>query len=107
MGREIYFSMKFSKPFASIDVYSDGQKVSSEGEVRGTALRAVIHFTTDANEIVQVKTGISAVSLDGAAANIHAEVPGWDFDSVRQAAHAAWSKELGRIQVSSDNAEVP
>src|SRR6266702_2894155 len=103
LGREIYFSMKFSRPFTSIDVYSDGKKVGAEDEVRGTALRAVLHFATNANEVVHVKTGISGVSVEGATANIHAEVPGWDFEAVRQAAHTAWSKELGRIKISSDN----
>jgi predicted alpha-1,2-mannosidase len=106
MGRQIYFSMKFSKPFTGIDVYSDGKKVSStDSEIRGTALRAVLGFPTSGGEVVHVKTGISGVSAEGAAANIAAEVPGWDFDAVRKAADTAWKKELGRIQVGSDNAK--
>ena len=106
MGRQIYFSMKFSKPFTGIDVYSDGKKVSStDSEIRGTALRAVLGFATSGGEVVHVKTGISGVSAEGAAANIAAEVPGWDFDAVRKAADTAWKKELGRIQVGSDNAK--
>ncbi len=104
MGREIYFSMKFSKPFTSIDVYSDGKLLpATEKEAKGTALRAVLHFPTHENEVVYVKTGISGVSTEGATANIHAEVPVWDFDAVRRASAAAWRKELGRIHVSSDN----
>src|SRR6185312_5420600 len=36
MGREIYFSMKFSKPFTSIDIYSDGKQLpASEKEAKG------------------------------------------------------------------------
>jgi predicted alpha-1,2-mannosidase len=102
-GREIYFTMKFSKPFASIDVYSDWKKVGSDAELKGKALRAVLHFATHENEVVYVKTGISAVDVEGAERNLRAEVPAWDFDAVRKATHAAWSKELGRINVSSDN----
>ena len=102
LGRQIYFSMKFSKPFASIDVYSDGKQVSSSsGELRGTALRAVLHFATHENEVVFVKTGISGVDVEGATANLQAEVPGWAFDGVRSAAHAAWARELGRINIPS------
>jgi predicted alpha-1,2-mannosidase len=50
-----------------------------------------------------VKTGISGVDVEGATANLAAEAPGWNFDGVRTAAHAAWQRELGRISVSSDN----
>ncbi|MEO6802963.1 MAG: GH92 family glycosyl hydrolase [Granulicella sp.] len=100
-GREIYFSMKFSKPFDHATVYSDGKVVEANGEVRGTALRCVLDFKTHEGEVVFVKTGLSGVSVDGAEANLKAEVPAWDFEGVRTAAHEAWRRELGRIEVSS------
>ncbi len=100
MGRQIYFCMKFSKPFTHVEAYSSGLPASSDGdEVRGTELRAVLDFATHADEVVYVKTGISGVSVEGAEANLKAEVPGWDFDAVRAAAAAAWRKELGRIRI--------
>ena len=101
MGREIYFCMKFSKPFAHLDAYSAGELVPGNGEVRGTAVRAVLQFATDANEVVHVKTGISGVSVEGAEANLKAEAPGWDFEAVRASAHASWVKALGRIHVTA------
>lgn len=103
-GREIYFSMKFSKPFTAIDVYSEGKQVAHNGEeLRGTALRAVLHFPTHEHEVIYVKTGISGVDADGATANLKAEIPGWDFEAVRSAAHAAWAKQLGRVNIPSGN----
>jgi predicted alpha-1,2-mannosidase len=103
-GRQIYFSMKFSKPFESAEIYSDGKLVgATAGEVKGKSLRCVVKFKTHENEVVQVKTGISGVSVEGAAGNVKAEAPGWDFDGARAAAHSAWRKELGRIHVSSDD----
>jgi predicted alpha-1,2-mannosidase len=103
-GRQIYFSMKFSKPFESADIYADGKLIDgTAGEQKGTSLRCVLKFKTHANEIVQVKTGISGVSVEGAAANVAAEAPGWDFDGTRSAAHAAWRREMGRIQVTSQD----
>lgn len=99
-NREIYFAMTFSKPIANIEIYSEGEKISSQ-EARSKSIRAVLHFKTHAGEIVYVKTGISGVSVEGAVANVKAEVPGWDFDGVRRSAHAAWKKELGRIQIAS------
>jgi predicted alpha-1,2-mannosidase len=104
MGREIYFCMKFSKPFAHIDAYSDGKLVAEDGdEIRGGALRAVLRFATTEGEVVHVKTGISGVSVEGAAANLQAEAPEWDFDAKREAAHNAWRQALGRVNVRSQN----
>src|SRR5258705_9659493 len=96
--------MNFSKSVESADIYSDGKLIDGvAGEQKGTSLRCVLKFKTNANEVIHVKTGISGVSVDGAAANVAAEVPGWDFDGARSAAHAAWRREMGRVQVTSDD----
>lgn len=100
-GRKIHFSMKFSKPFTSIDFYSDGALVDDGSkEVKGKALRAVVHFKTRASEVVLVKTGISGVSIEGAEANLKAEAPAWDFNGMRTAAHAAWKQALNRVDIA-------
>ncbi|MBL8003381.1 MAG: GH92 family glycosyl hydrolase [Flavobacteriales bacterium] len=52
----------------------------------------------DAGPII-VKVGVSAVSVEGARANLEAEVPGWDFDAVRAQAETAWNAKLGKVQV--------
>src|SRR5258708_31632091 len=96
--------MTFSQAFASADIYSDGKLIDGvAGEQRGTSLRCVLKFKTSANEVVHVKTGISGVSVEGAAGNIAAEAPGWDFDGARSAAHAAWRPEMGPIQLTSED----
>src|SRR5258708_35989581 len=98
--------MTFSQAFASADIYSDGKLIDgATGEQKGTSLRCVLKFKTSANEVVHVKTGISGVSIEGAADDVAAEAPGWDFDGARSAAHAAWQREVGRVQVSSQDQE--
>ena len=52
-----------------------------------------------------VKVGISAVSIEGARANIEAEVPHWDFDLVRKQAEDAWNAKLNKIQVKGGTPE--
>lgn len=54
---------------------------------------------------VIVKVGISAVSVEGARANLDAEVPNWDFDAVRAQAESAWNAKLGKIEVSGGSRE--
>ena len=60
--------------------------------------KAVIALPSDSLPVL-VKVGISAVSVEGARKNMEAEVPGWEFDAVREQAEDVWDKELGRIEV--------
>ena len=49
---------------------------------------------------VLVKAGLSYVSEENAAANLAEELPGWNFDAVKEAAQACWDEVLGRIEVT-------
>ena len=57
---------------------------------------------TAEGEQVLVKVAISPVDTDGAAANLAAELPGWDFEATRQAARTAWNRQLAKIRVEGD-----
>ena len=99
-GRELYFAMQFSKPFKSVELVSDDKRLdSSIREAKGTSLKCLVHFETTDKEVISVKTGISPVSDEGARKNIAAEIPDWNFDKVRSAAHASWNRNLSRLKV--------
>jgi predicted alpha-1,2-mannosidase len=100
-GREMFFAMKFSRPFHRIELYADGKAVSDiSQEIRAKSLKVVIHYRTADNEQILVKTGISGVDSDGAMRNLLAEIPEWDFDGVRRTAADLWERELSRIRVT-------
>ena len=99
-GREIFFAMKFSRPFDHIEVLADGRLVEDVSQdIRANSLKLIVHYATEAQERILIKTGISGVSADGAMRNLVAEMPDWNFDGVRRAAADLWEKELSRIQV--------
>jgi len=103
-GREIYFAMKFSKPFKSAEIVSDDKPLAGGVlEAKGTSLKCLTHFETKEGEVVLVKTGISGVSEEGAQKNLDLEISGWDFDQVRHAAHIAWSDNLSQIKIETPN----
>ena len=52
---------------------------------------------------ILVKVGISAVSVDHAIQNLDEEIAEWDFDRVAADAKDAWEKQLGKIQIKTDN----
>ncbi len=102
--REIYFAMQFSKPFKKVEIVSDDKRMDfSTREVKGNALKCLLHFDTGDKEAILVKTGISGVSDEGARKNVAAEIPGWDFDKVRRSAHGAWNQQLSRIKIETTN----
>ena len=58
---------------------------------------------TAEGEQVLVKVAISPVDTDGAAANMAAELPGWDFETTRADARLAWNRQLAKIRVEGDD----
>ncbi len=103
-GREIYFAMKFSKPFVTSEIVSEGKTLdASVHQAESKSLKVLVHFQTTEGEVVYVKTGLSSVSAEAAQKNLDAEIPAWDFAKVKAAAHSAWQHELSSITVQSTN----
>lgn len=50
-----------------------------------------------------IKTGTSFSSMQGAAANLNTEIPGWDFKQVEAAANKVWEAALSRISIQTQN----
>jgi len=100
-GREIFFAMKFSRPFDRVDLFADGILVSdSSQDIRAKSLKAVVYYATAGQEQILFKTGISGVDADGAMGNLLAEMPDWTFDGIRKVSADLWERELSRIRVT-------
>jgi predicted alpha-1,2-mannosidase len=103
-GRQMFISLEFSKPFERVDFFLEGQRADpAAGELRGKNVKAVVHFTTRAGEIIQVKAGISGVDTEGALKNARAEIPNWDFDEIARQTGDRWRRELTKIDVETSN----
>jgi predicted alpha-1,2-mannosidase len=110
--RYIYFAMVFSKPFKSYGLVNQEQQVYrgfwrkfNQGEnfpeMAGKKVKGHFDFTTAEGEQIMLKVGLSAVSMEGALQNLRTEVPGKNFDVVREKARNKWEKELGRIVITA------
>lgn len=95
----VYFVAEFSKPFKAVGIYGDDKKISKSKKLSGKELKAYVQFSTNKDEAVLVKVGISAVSIEGAKLNLKSELKGWDFEKACSAASAEWNKELSKIEV--------
>ncbi|MFZ4549800.1 MAG: GH92 family glycosyl hydrolase, partial [Bacteroidales bacterium] len=96
----VYFVAEFSKPFSTYEIAVDNKVQSGIKSAENKKnIKAVFHFKTTAGEKIYVKVGISAVNEAGARLNLEAEMPGWNFDKIRESTKATWNKELAKIEV--------
>ena len=89
-NQKVFFYAKFSKPFECVE--NIGQY-------------ARVNFDLAEGEKVMLKVAISPVDIDGAKANMAAELPGWDFEKTREAARTAWNRELSKIRIETGDVD--
>lgn len=74
---------------------------SSEGRHTGFFLE----FPTSRGEQVEMKVGVSYVSMNGAKLNYMAEVADKSFEQIKASAYDQWNRELSRIKVEGGTNE--
>jgi len=99
----IYFSARFEQPFQSVRTWK-GSELGDATEASAKDCGAVLTFDPAKHPTVRVRVAISYVSVENARANLAAEIPDWNFATVRQQADVAWNRELNRIQVEGGDA---
>ncbi len=100
-----YFVIEFSRPFTSYGIWKNDKITFETTEIHGheEAVGAFVGF--DFEDEILVKAGTSFTGFDGALANLNAEIPGWNFELIRERSAKAWGKALGRISVEGGSAE--
>ena len=61
---------------------------------------AYLRFDTRQQPVVQMKVAVSFHSVARARAALAREIPGWDFDAVREAAAQRWQEALSAFDIS-------
>lgn len=111
--RTVYFAMSFSKPFKnygrkdfdSNQVYRGFWRKFNQNEnfpeIAGKKIRMHFDFDTEEGEQIKIKFALSPVSQSNALLNMKTEIPGWDFNLVKNQIQADWNKELNKIQIEA------
>lgn len=97
VDQDYYFVMQFSRPV--IDHFELPMAETEKGK------RLVASFNIQPGKEVLMKVALSTTGVEGAKANMAAEVPGWDFEGIRTAAKADWNSYLSRIEVEGTDEE--
>jgi len=81
--QHVYFHMAFNQDILNYKFNKDSTKIALQFE----------------DNHLLIKTGLSAVSKQGAKKNLEAEIPHWEFEKTKQETQDLWNKELGKIQI--------
>lgn len=91
LDQMVYFRIETSADVRETETFSGKQGLEKTG--------LALVFEVKPGQTLQVKVALSLVSEEGAARNLQAEIPHWDFAKVKSENEARWDKELRRIEV--------
>ena len=104
-----YFAIRFSEPIASYG-YKDRKRPAYTGfwrkfrmnenfpEIFGRQVVSYFNFALPASKQIEVQVALSAVSTEGALANLKAEAGGKSFDRIAAETRAKWNDRLNVIR---------
>jgi len=98
----IYFVMKFNCPVKSTMVW-DGKKLvdgNALNEVTGGGF--VCQFGNLNGKTLEVRVGVSLVSIKAARANLRSENSNFDFKSLQNKAAKLWEEKINKIRVDGN-----
>ncbi|MBD0402292.1 GH92 family glycosyl hydrolase [Flammeovirga sp. EKP202] len=101
--RNVYFVAEFSKPYETFKVAKNGT-ITDKQTASGKDVKGFATFKTTEGEAIEVKVGISAVSLEGARKNLNAE-KGMSFSVALDNAQKEWSNVLNKFDIEGGTEE--
>ncbi|MBQ3498054.1 MAG: GH92 family glycosyl hydrolase [Clostridia bacterium] len=94
-GLPTYFVAVADKPIKACEITTDDS---------GTKID--VNFGSIKDESIELKVGISFVSIENAMLNLKTETDGLDFDGVYEKAVNAWEDELSKIRITTADNDV-
>jgi len=105
----LHFVVEFDRPVERLGSWCDDRiDCDIDGLESGPCTFAGLFAEFDVTETpaVQVRSGISLVSVENAALNLAAEVAepfGWDFEAVRRNQVDVWNELFARVEIATDD----
>jgi predicted alpha-1,2-mannosidase len=104
----VYFVLEFDKPIKTIGGWIN-DKIQYGDTFEASDIKNAgifLQFDAKTNPVVQVRSGISLVSIDNADLNLKTEITkpfGWNFNAVRQNQVNTWNDIFNRVKISTTN----
>jgi len=105
----IHFVVEFDQPIKKLGFWTEEGVVDNASVLEKEHPKdagAFVEFDTAESSVVQVRTGISYVSVENASKNLETEVTlpfGWNFDAVRQFNLDTWNDLFKRVKITTND----
>jgi len=104
----VNFVIEFDQPIKKMGRWiNDEIKYEDSIDAKDIANAGILlEFDTKANPVVQIRSGISLVSIANARENLETEVVrpfNWDFDAVRNNQKNVWNEIFNRVKITTTN----
>ncbi len=103
----VHFVAEFDQPIINYGVWTDKGIDENNAELhlqKCVDAGAYFEFDTGENQVVQVRTAISYVSIENASENLETEISRpfhWDFEAVRLNNMNTWNELFNRLKIST------
>lgn len=84
---------------AYFNYIKDARIIPAIGKAQGKHLGFYTEFPTRKDEQVQLKCGISFVSMEGAQRNLEQDIPDWNFERIKENTRNLWNQALSSVKV--------
>jgi predicted alpha-1,2-mannosidase len=98
-GVPYFFYLEFSRPFSEEMSWKYGGIPSTQRTLEGEKNGFTLTFAGSGEDSVQVKVGLSFISIEQAERNLNEAVHGWDFERRKEETRSAWNALLGKIEI--------
>ncbi|MDR2232722.1 MAG: GH92 family glycosyl hydrolase, partial [Tannerella sp.] len=104
----VHFVIEFDRPIKSMGGWVENEIVQSNSIAAkniGDA-GAYVEFDTKESKVVQVRTGISLVSINNASENLKTEITepfNWDYQAIVENQKNTWNDILSRIDITTND----
>jgi predicted alpha-1,2-mannosidase len=96
-----YFYIKVDQAAGTSGTFSGDTILSASSVKDRKDIGAYLGFKLNKGDQLRIRIGTSFSSLEGARANLQAEISSWDFNALVAKNKQVWQKALGQIQVAT------
>jgi predicted alpha-1,2-mannosidase len=105
-GVKVYFAARFNQPFSSFCIWSGDSLFPDHQSAVGDQIGVDLSFgKSGAGLVVELKMGISYVSIENARANLEAEAGDISFEDMLSKSKQAWEEKLSLIKIEEGSGD--
>ena len=95
----MYFSALTNKKPESFGIFHGTEIEPGKNKATGIKSGLYLTYSTNVNESITIKAGLSYTSVENARLNLETEAADLNFDEAKEKAHNKWNAYLGKIRV--------